>query len=327
LLHSNIIHTCRSLGFNSLNIAVVLINSKIMSDAEYLSVVHVDTEINLDALQISSSSGDQANHGDARGTFDHGRDNIMPTPKRTSTCRGRTKSSDWIHPMNTIADHLSLGRTDKNIIEDLIVLDEVAESSAQTSAICFLSGGLDNFDDECCSLASAGLTCTSFCSKRTSQTFVDNDDIHHSSPPSHQGLGRRTKNYINDEPEDLDILLGRGLNNHIGNVEYLKEVAKRKDEYILSSKIRKNQISMEVLSFLHSQGKRFLARDKSGFFIVNDTVARKKVSQALREGQCLVKFNSWKEKRAKRKDDSLENLSWRERRANKKKASLETFSV
>lgn len=314
-----------------------------MSDAEYLSVVHVDTEINLDALQISSTPGDEVNHCDVRRcTFDHGHDNIMPTPKSTSTYRGRTTSSDWINPMNSIADHLSLGRTD-NINEDIIVLDEVAESSAETSALCFLSGGLDHFNDECSSLASAGLSCTSsLCSKKTSQTFVvlDNHDVHHPSLPSHLGLlERRTKNYINDEPKDLDILLGRGLNRHIGNVEYLKEVAKRKEEYILSSKIRKNQISIEVLAFLHSQSRRFLARDKNGFFIVNDRVARRKVSQALREGKCLAKFNSWKEKRAKRKDDSRENLSlhetrvkrkddsqvklsWRERRTNKKKASL-----
>ncbi|VEU37031.1 unnamed protein product [Pseudo-nitzschia multistriata] len=106
-----------------------------------------------------------------------------------------------------------------------------------------------------------------------------------------------TKTYV--EPSDKDVLMGRGgkSNHHPGNSRYRGEVEKFQERYKnADDKDEKTNISEELVRAIQSGGGNFLEKDDTGaWYIIDDVVARRKVSQALREDKDPEK------RRAKRK--------------------------
>lgn len=84
-----------------------------------------------------------------------------------------------------------------------------------------------------------------------------------------------------------DVLLGRGgaTNAHLGNKRFRDLVLKAQPEYIaLRSRAKKSRISKSIVAAVQIQGGRFLKQDDNGDWVeMNEDVAQKKASQALRE--------------------------------------------
>lgn len=93
--------------------------------------------------------------------------------------------------------------------------------------------------------------------------------------------------YIEGNPTDDDVMYGRGggTNNHKGNIRYLLEKLKLQPAYILlASQKGKKAISQQLVQTVKDWGGRFVDRDEDGkWYIVDDSIARKKASQTLRE--------------------------------------------
>eukprot|EP00978_Attheya_sp_CCMP212_P011236 scaffold27594_cov48-Attheya_sp.AAC.9 len=110
------------------------------------------------------------------------------------------------------------------------------------------------------------------------------------------------------EPTDKDVLCVRGGegNNHPGNKTYLEFVEEKKDDYekitkeIPHWKSKKTEISQQVVDHVHEYGGRFLGKENGVWIEVKDSVARKKSSQALREGQPKVVAQSRRKNKARR---------------------------
>ena len=81
--------------------------------------------------------------------------------------------------------------------------------------------------------------------------------------------------------------MGRGglSNNHVGNQTFLKLTKALKPEYARLPKEEKTDVSRRLLKMVHGRGGKFLAKDaESGlFYEVEDKIARRKCSQALRD--------------------------------------------
>jgi len=88
-------------------------------------------------------------------------------------------------------------------------------------------------------------------------------------------------------PTDKDVVFGRGgrANNHIGNINYLRELKKLKATYGNMHKSGKSSVSQMVLDIVHREGGRFLKQEETTglWYEVPDRLAKKKASQALRE--------------------------------------------
>lgn len=94
--------------------------------------------------------------------------------------------------------------------------------------------------------------------------------------------------YLSGEPLESDVKYGRGggTNNHKGNIMYLLDKLKLQAGYtLLATQKGKKVISQELVDIVHKRGGRFVAReeDTGRWYIVDDTIARKKASQTLRE--------------------------------------------
>jgi hypothetical protein len=92
------------------------------------------------------------------------------------------------------------------------------------------------------------------------------------------------KKYV--EPTDNDVLQGRGgrSNHHPGNNRYRDEVERRQDWYKKTEdKDEKTSISEALVLYVQSYGGNFLEKDDNGWYVIDDVVARRKTSQALRE--------------------------------------------
>lgn len=96
-------------------------------------------------------------------------------------------------------------------------------------------------------------------------------------------------------PGPHDVLCGRGggINAHIGNVAFRELVKRDKERYNLeSNKVKKAQISQDIVDRVKAEGGRFLRRDEDGGYYgqqswwveIDDLKALAKTSQALREG-------------------------------------------
>jgi hypothetical protein len=116
-----------------------------------------------------------------------------------------------------------------------------------------------------------------------------------------------SRQYVN--PTDEDILLGRGgkSNHHPGNKRYREEIKNFQSSYTrLEQKDDKTDLSRYVVDYVHKYEGRFLTFDKdvrpNRWYEVPDIVARRKVSQALREDDDPIKR---KEKRARYLDRKL----------------------
>lgn len=118
--------------------------------------------------------------------------------------------------------------------------------------------------------------------KKQSQNFVPNE-----SAPNQGGVSTGDITGSGD-PTEVDVLCGRGggTNNHIGNKYFRQLVEEHRDEYFLSKKHGKGQISRKIVSIIQARGGRYLKRDDSTgkWCDIGDKQAALKTSQALREG-------------------------------------------
>lgn len=83
-----------------------------------------------------------------------------------------------------------------------------------------------------------------------------------------------------------DVLMGRGgkSNHHPGNMKYRAEIERLQEDYKKTDdKDEKTRISEQLVARVQSYGGNFLEKDERGWYVIDDVVARRKVSQALRE--------------------------------------------
>ena len=100
-------------------------------------------------------------------------------------------------------------------------------------------------------------------------------------------------NFINDEPTEHDVFLGRGgkANTHIGNFYWLEEKATLQPQYAEASKGTKKVISQLLVDRILSKGGRFLFpvkfQDKPPIYryieVLDNKSLLRKASQTLRE--------------------------------------------
>lgn len=100
-------------------------------------------------------------------------------------------------------------------------------------------------------------------------------------------------NFINDEPTEHDVFLGRGgrANTHIGNFYWLEEKATLQPQYAEASKGTKKIISQLLVDRILRKGGRFLlpvkVQDKPPIYryieVLDNKSLLKKASQTLRE--------------------------------------------
>jgi hypothetical protein len=94
----------------------------------------------------------------------------------------------------------------------------------------------------------------------------------------------KNKKYL--EPTEKDVLMGRGgkSNHHPGNMRYRAEIDRLQEDYKeTDDKDEKTNISETLVLHVQSYGGNFLEKDDDGWYVIDDVVARRKVSQALRE--------------------------------------------
>lgn len=94
-------------------------------------------------------------------------------------------------------------------------------------------------------------------------------------------VNKQYKTYTDD-----DVLMGRGgkSNHHKGNQRYRAEIERLQAQYKMTNdKDEKTAISEQLVAFVKSFGGDFLEKDDHGWYIIDDVVARRKASQALRE--------------------------------------------
>jgi len=93
-------------------------------------------------------------------------------------------------------------------------------------------------------------------------------------------------NKIYKEYKEDDVLMGRGgkSNHHKGNIRYRDEIERLQEQYKKTDdKDEKTSISEQLVTYVKSYGGNFLEKDENGWYVIDDVVARRKVSQALRE--------------------------------------------
>lgn len=85
---------------------------------------------------------------------------------------------------------------------------------------------------------------------------------------------------------DDDVLMGRGgkSNHHKGNIRYRREIERLQEQYKeTGDKDEKTSISEQLVTLIQSYGGNFLEKDEHGWYVIDDVIARRKASQALRE--------------------------------------------
>ena len=82
----------------------------------------------------------------------------------------------------------------------------------------------------------------------------------------------------------MDVLLGRGkpIQEHAGNIRYHVILDQYQVAYEEAKKYEKMQIADTVVRIVHHLGGRFLKQQHASWIVVDDTVARDKVSHAFR---------------------------------------------
>jgi hypothetical protein len=89
-----------------------------------------------------------------------------------------------------------------------------------------------------------------------------------------------------NQPGPLDVLQGRGLEAqvHPGNLRFRNIIAERQKVHNKSLIHEKTAISKEIVLVIKESGGRFLRQDEGhGWKVVDDNVARAKVSAAFRD--------------------------------------------
>ena len=99
-------------------------------------------------------------------------------------------------------------------------------------------------------------------------------------------------------PGRLDVLLGRGrnLHGHMGNIKFRYFVGTYVDVYESASKDEKKDMSADIVRRLQRDiNVRFLKKEETGWVVVDDEVARLKVSHVFRS----IRRNKVKQRQSK----------------------------
>ncbi len=122
-------------------------------------------------------------------------------------------------------------------------------------------------------------------SEDSSQTQVSQIEKKKRVRKPRQKVVPEEKKYVT--PLKNDVLLGRGgrSNHHEGNKRYREEVKNLRSWYLSigENKEEKTALSQCLVDYVHGYQGRFLEKDKTGWYVVPNIVARRKASQALRE--------------------------------------------
>lgn len=117
------------------------------------------------------------------------------------------------------------------------------------------------------------------------------------------------------EPTEKDVLMGRGgkSNHHPGNTRYRAKIDRLEDQYKKTNdKDEKTKISEALVLHVQSYGGNFLEKDDNGWYVIDDAVARRKVSQALREDKDPEKRRAKRQRFLKRRS-TLEDSARRKK--------------
>lgn len=119
-------------------------------------------------------------------------------------------------------------------------------------------------------------------------------------------------------PTEKDVMMGRGgkSNHHSGNMQYRAEIDRLQEGYKKTDdKDEKTNISETLVLYIQSYGGNFLEKDDDGWYVIDDMVARRKVSQALREDKDPEKRRAKRQrfllKRARQEEDARSMNSMR----------------
>ena len=180
------------------------------------------------------------------------------------------KSRDWI-ACNTLGTHVeipySMGMFSSSRKTSAIVPSSMEQTESRTIRTDFSSPPMNSVLDENPTLKS----------EITQKKKKRNRKPRKKIIPKH-------KKYV--EPTDNDVLQGRGgrSNHHPGNNRYRDEVERRQNWYKKTEdKDEKTSISEALVLYVQSYGGNFLEKDDNGWYVIDDVVARRKTSQALRE--------------------------------------------
>jgi hypothetical protein len=89
-----------------------------------------------------------------------------------------------------------------------------------------------------------------------------------------------------DFPGKFDVLMGRGrpFLGWEGNVRLSKLIHKNADQYMEDkiNRVEKTMLAMKIVQIIQLNGGRFIHRTEKGWMVVDDKMAKEKVSQGLR---------------------------------------------
>jgi hypothetical protein len=85
-------------------------------------------------------------------------------------------------------------------------------------------------------------------------------------------------------PTSIDVVLGRGkpFQEYPGNLRLQEIIEKHWSKYQKADRFEKTVITMEIVTATKSSGGRFLKKDGDGWILVDDTVAKDRVSHSCR---------------------------------------------
>ena len=86
-------------------------------------------------------------------------------------------------------------------------------------------------------------------------------------------------------PGPKDVLFGRGkfAQSHVGNVRYYNIIASRQTQYDNASSLEERSlVAADILLSIKEFGGRFLKSEKTSWVVVDDAMARDKVTNAFR---------------------------------------------
>ena len=83
---------------------------------------------------------------------------------------------------------------------------------------------------------------------------------------------------------DNDVLCGKGVRNHEGNVRYRSLVQSHRDEYRLAARFKKSAVAASIVATIHSRGGRFLSKcndGRPGWTVIGQNKSQVKTYTAL----------------------------------------------
>ena len=86
-------------------------------------------------------------------------------------------------------------------------------------------------------------------------------------------------------PGPMDVVMGRDWDAqiHPGTMRLREIIASHWDAYNNAKKLEKTTITREIVQEVKAAGNRFLKSDGAGYVVVDDSVAREKVSSSFRD--------------------------------------------